>query len=144
MPWSTATRRRRAVVLKHDQSKNLDDIGKIQDEQGFWAKLPPDGIVVDSWDVVMGLGRVVTLRVPPVRPREVNRSIELSAWKAFRTEIYATYDFKEAAKRSGSGRSRSDRLTGRRSGGCGRDRARDRAGSPDARSRSAPPPAGAA
>ena len=62
------------VVLKHDQSKNLDEIGKIQEEQ------------------------VVTLRVPPARLREVNRSIELTAWKAFRTEIYATYDFKEAAK----------------------------------------------
>ena len=40
----------------------------------------------------------MTLRVPPARLREVNRSIELAAWKAFRTEIYATYDFKEAAK----------------------------------------------
>ena len=40
----------------------------------------------------------MTLRVPPARLREINRSIELTAWKAFRTEIYATYDFKEAAK----------------------------------------------
>ncbi len=86
------------VILKHDQSKNLDEIGKIQDEQGFWAKFPPDGIPVESWYIVMGLGQVVTLRVPPARLREVNRSIELSAWKAFRTEIYATYDFKEVAK----------------------------------------------
>ena len=86
------------VVLKHDQSKNLEEIGKIQDEQGFWAKFPPDGIVVESWYIVMGLGQVVTLRVPPARLREVNRSIELSAWKAFRTDIYATYDFKEVAK----------------------------------------------
>jgi hypothetical protein len=86
------------VVLKHDQSKNLDEIGKIQEEQGFWAKFPPDGIVVESWYIVMGLGQVVTLRVPPARLREVNRSIELAAWKAFRTEIYATYDFKEVAK----------------------------------------------
>jgi len=86
------------VVLKHDQSKNLEEIGKIQEEQGFWAKFPPDGIVVESWYIVMGLGQVVTLRVPPARLREVNRSIELAAWKAFRTEIYATYDFKEAAK----------------------------------------------
>jgi hypothetical protein len=86
------------VVLRHDQTRNLDEINKIQDEQGFWAKFPPDGIVVESWYVVMGIGQVVTLRVPPARLREVNRSIELSAWKAFRTEIYATYDLKEAAK----------------------------------------------
>ncbi|HEX3177991.1 MAG TPA: hypothetical protein VHZ49_15025 [Methylomirabilota bacterium] len=86
------------VVLKHDQSKNLEEIGKIQDEQSFWAKFPPDGIAVESWYIVMGLGQVVTLRVPPARLREVNRAIELTAWKAFRTEIYATYDFKEAAR----------------------------------------------
>ena len=45
------------VVLKHDQSKNLDEIGKIQEEQGFWAKFPPDGIVVESWYIVRGSGR---------------------------------------------------------------------------------------
>jgi hypothetical protein len=27
-----------------------------------------------------------------------NRSIEAGAWRAFRSEIYATYDFKEVAK----------------------------------------------
>ena len=86
------------VVLKHDQSKNLEEIGKVLEEQGFWAKFPPDGIVVESWYIVMGLGQVVTLRVPPARLREVNRSIELGAWKAFRTDIYATYEFKEVAK----------------------------------------------
>jgi hypothetical protein len=86
------------VVLKHDQSRNLDEITKLLEEQGFWAKFPPDGIVVESWYVVMGLGHVATLRVPPARLREFNRSIEAAAWKAFRTEIYATYDFKEVAK----------------------------------------------
>jgi hypothetical protein len=86
------------VFLRHDQTKNLEEINKIQDEQGFWAKFPPDGIVVESWYVMMGIGQVVTLRVPPARLREVNRAIELSAWKAFRTEIYATYDLKEVAK----------------------------------------------
>jgi hypothetical protein len=57
------------------------------------------GIVVESWYVMMGLGHVATLRVPPpARLREFNRSIEATAWKAFRSEIYATYDFKEVAK----------------------------------------------
>jgi hypothetical protein len=73
-------------------------ITKLLDEQGFWAKFPPDGIVVESWYVMMGLGHVATLRVPPARLREFNRSIKAAAWKAFRSEIYATYDFKEVAK----------------------------------------------
>jgi hypothetical protein len=43
---------------------------------------------------MMGIGQVVTLRVPPDKLRAVNLAIEHSAWGAFRTEFYATYDFK--------------------------------------------------
>src|SRR5262244_2966984 len=86
------------VFLKHDQSKNLDELNKIQEEFGFWGKFPPDGIAVESWYIAMGLGHIVTLRVPPARLREVNRSIEQNAWKAYRTEIYLTYDFREIAR----------------------------------------------
>lgn len=86
------------VIMKHDQSKNLDEINKLQDEAGFWAKFPPEGIAVESWYIAMGLGYIVTLRVPPARLREVNRVIEQTAWKAFRTEFYPTYDAREIAK----------------------------------------------
>jgi len=86
------------VFLKHDQSENLDELNKIQEESGFWKKFPPDGIAIESWYIAMGLGHIVTLRVPPARLREVNRAIELTAWKAFRTEIYATYDAREIAR----------------------------------------------
>ncbi len=51
-----------------------------------------------SWYVAMGMGHVVTLRVPPARLREVNRSVEQNAWKVFRTEFYPTYDFREIAR----------------------------------------------
>jgi hypothetical protein len=86
------------IFLKHDQSKTLDEINRELDASGFWAKFPPEGIVVESWYVMMGIGQVVTLRVPPARLREVNRAIEQTAWKAFRTEFYPTYDLREAVK----------------------------------------------
>ncbi len=86
------------VILKHDQSKNLSEISKLQEETGFWTKFPPDGIVVESWYIVMGIGYIVTLRVPPARLREVNRAVEEVAWKTFRTEFYPTYDAREIAK----------------------------------------------
>lgn len=86
------------VIMKHDQSKNLDEINKLQDEAGFWAKFPPDGVVVESWYIAMGLGYIVTLRVPPERLREVNRVVEQTAWKSFRTEFYPTYDAREIAR----------------------------------------------
>lgn len=86
------------VVLKHDQSKTLEDINKELEATGFWGKFPPQGIVIESWYIMMGLGQVVTLRVPPARLREVNRAVEQTAWKAFRSDFYPTYDFREVQK----------------------------------------------
>jgi hypothetical protein len=86
------------VILKEDQSRTLDELGKQLEQTGFWGKFPPDGIAVESWYYAMGLGHVVTLRVPPARLREVNRVVEQTAWNAFRSEFYATYDFRDAAK----------------------------------------------
>ncbi len=48
---------------------------------------------------MMGIGQVVTLRVPAERLREVNRAIESTAWGGYRTEFYPTYDYKAAAQR---------------------------------------------
>ncbi len=86
------------IFLKHDQSKTLEEINAQLDQSGFWAKFPPDGIQVESWYVMMGIGQVVTLRVPAARLREVNRAIELTAWKAFRTKFYPTYDLRAVVK----------------------------------------------
>ena len=71
---------------------------RFSTSSGFWAKFPPEGIIVESWYVAMGLGHVVTLRVPPGRLREVNRSVEQNAWKVFHTEVYMTYDFHDIAR----------------------------------------------
>jgi hypothetical protein len=43
---------------------------------------------------MMGIGQVVTLRVPAEKLRDVNRVIEQSAWGGYRTEFYPTYDYK--------------------------------------------------
>jgi hypothetical protein len=80
------------VFLKHDQSRNLTEIQQLQEEQGFWKAFPPEGTTVVSWYVMMGIGQVVTLEVPASKLREVNVALEKTAWKAFRTEFYPTYD----------------------------------------------------
>jgi hypothetical protein len=49
---------------------------------------------VVSWYVMMGIGQVVTLRLPASRLREVNRILENSAWGSYHTEFYPTYDYK--------------------------------------------------
>ena len=82
------------IMLKHQQDKNLEELGARLEETGFWKKFPPEGIEVESWYVMMGIGQVVTLRVPAHRLREVNLAIEQSAWGGFNTEFYPTYDFR--------------------------------------------------
>jgi hypothetical protein len=86
------------VFLKHDQSKPLDQINEQLKRQDYYKKFPPQGVEVVSWYIMMGIGQVVTLRVPASRLRDVNRAIEQSAWGAYRTEFYPTYDYKAVAE----------------------------------------------
>ena len=82
------------IFLKHDQTRPLSELQAQLDRQGFYKAFPPAGIEVVSWYVMMGIGQVVTLRLPASRLREVNRIMENSAWGSYRTEFYPTYDFK--------------------------------------------------
>src|ERR1700742_4081930 len=82
------------VFMKHDQSRPLAELNAQAEKQGFYKAFPPDGVEVVSWYVMMGIGQVVTLRLPASRLREVNRIFETSAWGAYRTEFYPTYDYK--------------------------------------------------
>src|ERR1700744_5112166 len=82
------------IFLKHHQSRPLAELNAQLEKQAFYKALPPDGVEVVSWYVMMGIGQVVTLRLPASRLREVNRIFETMAWGAYRTEFYATYDYK--------------------------------------------------
>jgi hypothetical protein len=86
------------IFFKHDQSKTLGQIQKELQATGFAQKFPPPETEVVSWYVLMGIGQVVTLRFPAEKLREVNLAIEQSAWGAFRTEFYPTYDFRAVAE----------------------------------------------
>jgi hypothetical protein len=86
------------IFLKHDQSRPLGKLNEQLKEQGFFKAFPPQGMEVVSWYVMMGIGQVVTLRVPAARLREVNRILEDTAWGAYSTEFYPTYDFKAIAE----------------------------------------------
>lgn len=87
------------VFLRHQQDKNLGEINARLEASGFWKRFPPPGIEVESWYVMMGIGQVVTLRVPAPRLREVNLALEKCAWGAFSTEFYPTYDFRPVWKK---------------------------------------------
>lgn len=85
------------VFLRHDETKALEEINEHLRQTGFFKRFPPPGIEVVSWYVMMGIGQVVTLRVPPDRLREVNQVLEQTAWGGFRTEFYPTYDYRAGA-----------------------------------------------
>jgi hypothetical protein len=85
------------IFLKHDQTKPLDEINKGLSERNWYRDFPPAGVQVESWYVMMGIGQVITLRVPPEKVREVNRLIEQKAWGGYRSEFYLTYDLKQSA-----------------------------------------------
>ena len=82
------------IFLRHDQSRPLAELNAQLAKNGWYEKFPPAGIEVASWYVVMGIGQVVTLRVPPDRLRDVNLAVENAGWGAYRTDFYPTYDFK--------------------------------------------------
>jgi hypothetical protein len=81
------------IFLKHDQSQNMDQIMGTQAARKWWDVFPPEGVEIVSWTVAMGLGQIVTLRLPPEKLGAVNIELERSAWGVFSTECYVTYDF---------------------------------------------------
>jgi hypothetical protein len=82
------------IILKHQQDKNLPEIRRILEAQGFWDIFPPQDARVVSWSIAMGLGHIIQLQIPAGAERRLNLALENGAWGAFDTEIYLSYDYK--------------------------------------------------
>lgn len=85
------------VFLKHDQSRPLGELKAQLAKQEFYKVFPPAGVEVVSWNITMGIGQVIVLRLPASRLAAVNLALENTAWGSYRTEFFPTYDFKEIA-----------------------------------------------
>ena len=81
------------ILLRHDQSNNLEAVQSKLKEADWWERFPPEGVTVVSWYVAMGLGQVVTVSLHPSRLQALNLELERCAWGVFRTECYPSYDF---------------------------------------------------
>lgn len=86
------------VILKHQQNKNLQEIRRVLEAQGFWDMFPPEDAEVVSWTLAMGLGHVIVLQLPANAVRRLNLAIENGAWGAYDSEIYLSYDYKSIWK----------------------------------------------
>ncbi|MEN5307578.1 hypothetical protein ABE425_08695 [Chryseobacterium cucumeris] len=81
------------VILRHMQENPVDSIQTRVMKQKFYQKLNKSHTRIVSWNVVMGIGQIITLRFKPEYTREVNQVFESGAWGGFKTEFYPSYDF---------------------------------------------------
>jgi len=81
------------VFLRHDQSKNLEELQGRLNAADWWDRFPPAGCEIVSWNVVMGIGQIVTLRMPPESAGRGQRRARTLRVGAFATDFYPTYDF---------------------------------------------------
>ena len=86
------------IILKHQQDKNLPEIRRVLEAQGFWDIFPPQDVRVVSWTLAMGLGHIITVQAPAGAVRRLNLALENGAWGAFDTEVYLTYDYQSVWK----------------------------------------------
>ncbi len=86
------------IMLKHHQDKNIEELREIREKNGFLQNFPPQSARVVSWYVMMGIGQVVTVKIPASELRALNMSVEQSVWGAFSTEFYPTYDLHPVMK----------------------------------------------
>ena len=83
------------VFLKHDQSRPLAELRNQLEKQEFFKAFPPAGVEVLSWNITMGIGHVIVLRLPASRLAAVNLALENTAWGPYKTEFVPTYDYRE-------------------------------------------------
>ncbi|WP_228410076.1 hypothetical protein [Chryseobacterium viscerum] len=81
------------TILRHLQENPVDSIQARVMKQKFYQKLNKSHARIVSWNVVMGIGQIITLRFKPEYTREVNQVFESGAWGGFKTEFYPSYDF---------------------------------------------------
>src|SRR5258705_13977335 len=68
------------VILRHDQRKTLDEIDDHLAQTGFIKNFPPDGVEIVSYRIVMDIGHIITLPLPPEKLHEPNLGFEKRPW----------------------------------------------------------------
>ena len=81
------------VFLKQTQEMNLEEMTAAVRARGFWKIFPPEGVRIVGWYMLMSIGHLVILEVPPAKIRELNRSIEQASYGIYRSEVHPGYDF---------------------------------------------------
>jgi hypothetical protein len=93
IPDSTSDSVLVTIVLKYQQDKSFAELRRRLEAQGFWDVFPPKEARVVSWNVALGLGHLVTLKMPAEVVRTLYLSISNGAWGAFNSEVFLSYEY---------------------------------------------------
>lgn len=83
------------LILHHDQTKTFAAIKQQEKDTNFAKLFPPPGVEIVSWNIVMGVGQEIVLRLPPDKLRELLGVIERCTYGVYKSEWYITYDYKQ-------------------------------------------------
>lgn len=83
------------LVLHHDQTKTFAAIKQQEKDTGFDKAFPPPGVEIVSWNIVMGEGQEIVVKLPPDKLRELLGVIERCTYGVYKSDWYITYDYKD-------------------------------------------------
>lgn len=83
------------VFLRHDQSRSLSELRAQLQKQDFFKSFPPPGVEVVSWNITMGIGHIIVLRLPASKLVALNMALESTAWGPYKTEFFPSYDYRD-------------------------------------------------
>lgn len=83
------------VFLRHDQSRSLSELRAQLHKQDFFKSFPPPGVEVVSWNITMGIGHIIVLRLPASKLVALNMALESTAWGPYKTEFFPSYDYRD-------------------------------------------------
>jgi hypothetical protein len=81
------------LVLHQDKEQSVADFKTQLEANGFQEAFPPQGVEIVSWTGVLGLGHVITLRLPTYLVPDVRQAVDACKWGKIEPRLYSSYDF---------------------------------------------------
>lgn len=81
------------IFLKYQQDKSFPELRRRLEAQGFWDLFPISESRVVSWNVAVGFGHIVTLKMHASGVRQLYLAISNGAWGAFNSEVFLSYEY---------------------------------------------------
>ncbi len=81
------------LVLHQTKDQSVEEFQQQLRDNHFQQAFPPDGVEIVSWTGVVGMGYVITMRLPNYKVPEVRHAINARKWGDITPKLYSAYDF---------------------------------------------------